>query len=71
MGWSEAFDEQGNAYYTNDETGETSWEKPADFGGGGIYRSSTTLFATRCLRFAVLVYAVLRAVQLVRSLLRG
>ena len=35
MGWSEAFDEQGNAYYTNDETGETSWEKPADFGGGG------------------------------------
>ena len=29
--WTQAYDEAGNVYYTNAETGETSWEAPADF----------------------------------------
>lgn len=30
--WSEAFDEEGNAYYQNSATGETSWNKPSEYG---------------------------------------
>ena len=33
--WSEAQDEQGNPYYINNSTGETSWEKPAEMSSGG------------------------------------
>ena len=35
VGWAEAYDEEGNVYYYHDETGETSWDMPAGFDGGG------------------------------------
>lgn len=33
--WVEAWDEGGNLYYYNNATGDSSWEKPAGFGGDG------------------------------------
>ena len=33
--WQECYDDQGNLYYYNAVTNETSWEKPADLLSGG------------------------------------
>jgi hypothetical protein len=31
MPWEEVYDENGNPYYYNSDTNETSWEPPAGF----------------------------------------
>ena len=35
MPWKEATTDDGKTYYHHSDTGETTWTKPADFGGGG------------------------------------
>ena len=34
-GWEAIDDGEGNFYYHNASTGETTWDRPAEFGGGG------------------------------------
>ena len=33
--WEQFEDEEGNAYYYNHATDETSWDRPSDFAGSG------------------------------------
>lgn len=33
--WVEAYDGDGNLYYYNNATGDSSWEMPEGFAGGG------------------------------------